>query len=82
VAHRAADELGEGETRAGHILVGLLRDARDAVGTQRSRRSRPGLSALGFGERRLNPVHVVLNARGLSLERLHAAVRAELRPVG
>lgn len=67
-----------GDTGIGpqHLLYGVLRNARDPLGTQLSRRSRKQLAALGFVPGRPNPVRLQLEARGMDLDRLATALGA------
>jgi Clp amino terminal domain, pathogenicity island component len=53
-----------------HLLYGVFRDARDPLGTQLSRRSRCELAVLGWTPGEPNPVRLLLEARGIELDRL------------
>jgi len=53
------------------LLYGLLRDARDLLGSS-SRRSRRQLAALGCTAGRPNPLRLLLESRGIDLTQLAA----------
>jgi ATP-dependent Clp protease ATP-binding subunit ClpA len=71
-AARFADHQGESGIGPEHLLHGALRDARDPLGTQLSRRSRRELGTLGWTAGRPNPVRLMLEARDIDLSRLAA----------
>lgn len=66
----AADRRGDPRIGPEHLLYGVLRDARDPLGTQLSRRTRTTLVGLGWIPGRPNPLRLLLQARGLDLARL------------
>lgn len=72
IAARFADRRGDAEIGPDHLLHGVLRDARDPLGTQLSRRSRRELAGLGWTEGRPNPLRLLLEARGIDPSRLAA----------
>jgi ATP-dependent Clp protease ATP-binding subunit ClpA len=72
LAARYAHERGDDGIGPRHLLVGVLQDARDPLGTQLGRRSRRQLQPLGFTPGRANPVRLQLEAHGLELDRLRA----------
>jgi hypothetical protein len=69
-----ADQRGDAGIGPEHLLYGVLRDARDPLGTQLSRRTRRTLDALGWSSGRANPVRLVVEARGLDLDALAAGL--------
>lgn len=71
-AARVAQRRGDAAIGPEHLLYGVLRDARDPLGTQLSRRSRRELATLGWTAGRPNPVRLVVEARGIDLARLTA----------
>jgi hypothetical protein len=66
-----ADERGDARIEPHHLLYGALRDARDPLGTELSRRSR---AALGLVPGRPNPLQLLLRARGIDPARLAAEI--------
>jgi len=65
-----ADQRGDAQIGPQHLLYGILRDARDPLGTQLSRRSRTTLARLGWAADRPNPLRLLLQRRGVDLARL------------
>ena len=61
-----------------HLLLGLLRDAQDPVGTDLDPRERRLRALLGLPNRGAHPIRLLVEARGLTLQALAAAVRREL----
>jgi ATP-dependent Clp protease ATP-binding subunit ClpA len=61
-----------------HLLVGLLRDAQEPLETALDDHDRRLRGLLGLRDRGPHPVKLVVEARGLSLEGLLAAVLGEL----
>lgn len=61
-----------------HLLLGLLRDAEDPVGTDLYPQERRRNAFLGWPSRGPHPVRLLVEAQGLTLEALHAAVLGEL----
>ena len=76
IAARFAAHRGDPGIGPQHLLYGVLRDARDPLGTQLSRRSRRQLAPLGFAPGRPNPVRLQLQAHGIDLSRLTADLYA------
>jgi hypothetical protein len=70
IAAKYAEKRGDAGVGPQHLLYGLLRDARDPLGTRLSRRSRKELTILGWDEGRPNPLRLVLEARGIDVTRL------------
>jgi hypothetical protein len=69
-AAESAAQCGDPQISPEHLLRGVLRDARDPVGTQLGRRSRRELQPLGFTPGTPNPVRLQLQEHGLDLTRL------------
>lgn len=67
-----ADRRGAAGVGPEHLLYGVLRDARDPLGTQLSRRSRRELTVLGWTGNRPNPLRLLLEAHGIDLTHLAA----------
>jgi ATP-dependent Clp protease ATP-binding subunit ClpA len=63
-----------------HLLLGLLRDADDRVGTDLSAQERRQRVLLGLPDHGPQPIKLLVESRGLSLETLRAALLSELDP--
>jgi hypothetical protein len=76
----AAEEAAARDQDLGpeHLLLGLLRDAQDPVGTGLYPQDRRLRGLLGLRDRGPHPIRLLIEARGLTLEALGAAVRSEL----
>jgi ATP-dependent Clp protease ATP-binding subunit ClpA len=76
----AAREAGRRGQEIGpeHLLLGLLRDARDPAGTDLYPNERRKHAYLGRPVRGPHPVRLLIEARGASLETLLEAVRGQL----
>jgi ATP-dependent Clp protease ATP-binding subunit ClpA len=61
-----------------HLLLGLLRDAEDPVETDLPPQDRRQRAVLGLPDHGPNPIRLLVEARGLTLEALGSAVRREL----
>jgi hypothetical protein len=61
-----------------HLLLGLLRDAEDPVETESSAQERRLRGQVGLPDRGPHAIRLLVEARGLTLEVLRAAVRSEL----
>jgi len=61
-----------------HLLLGLLRDAEDPVGTDLSAQQRRQRVLLGLPDHGPQPVKLLVEARGLTLETLREALLSEL----
>jgi hypothetical protein len=61
-----------------HLLLGLLRDAQDPLGTGLYPHERRLRGLLGLPDHGPHPVKLLVEAQGLSLEGLRAAVLSEL----
>ncbi len=78
LAGHAADELAQQEAGPEHVLLGVLRDAQDPVGTGLSGRARRARAYLGLPQRGPSPVRLVIEASGTTPAAVHAHVLAEL----
>jgi ATP-dependent Clp protease ATP-binding subunit ClpA len=76
-ARQEADARGQ-EIGPEHLLLGLLRDAADPAGTGLRPTQRRYHAYLGVPVRGPHPVRLLIEGRGVALEALLAAVRAEL----
>jgi len=63
-----------------HLLHGALRDARDPLGTQLSRRSLATLASLGWTPGRPNPLRQLLHDRGVDLAELATELTEPFHP--
>jgi hypothetical protein len=61
-----------------HLLLGLLAEAEDPVGTDLSARERRQRTLLGLPDHGPHPIKLLVEARGTTLEQLRAAVIHEL----
>jgi ATP-dependent Clp protease ATP-binding subunit ClpA len=61
-----------------HLLLGLLRDAEDPVETDLPPQDRRQRAVLGLPDHGPNPVRLLVEARGLTLQTLREALRGEL----
>jgi ATP-dependent Clp protease ATP-binding subunit ClpA len=61
-----------------HLLMGLLRDAEDPVGTDLHPSWRRQRVVLGLPDRGPHPIKLLIESRGLTLEALRSAVASEL----
>jgi ATP-dependent Clp protease ATP-binding subunit ClpA len=61
-----------------HLLLGLLRDAEDPVETDLAPQDRRQRVLLGLPDHGLNPIKLLVEAHGLSLQTLRAALLSEL----
>lgn len=59
------------------ILVGILRDADDPLGTQLSRRGKRSLAQLGLVAGNPTPVRPIVEAHGLQLDQLEHDLAAQ-----
>jgi ATP-dependent Clp protease ATP-binding subunit ClpA len=66
------------EVTSEHLLLGLLRDAQDPVGTGLYPQDRRLRTLLGLPDHGPHPLRLLVEARGLTLETLRSAVRSEL----
>lgn len=61
-----------------HLLLGLLRDAEDPVGTDLNAQQRRERAYLGLPDHGPHPIRLLVEARGLTIEALREAIRSEL----
>jgi ATP-dependent Clp protease ATP-binding subunit ClpA len=76
LAELHAHAAGREQATIDDVLVGILRDAQDPVGTQLSRRGKRCLSQLGLVAGSPAPVRLIVEARGLKLDQLHRDLAA------
>jgi hypothetical protein len=78
--HIAAQEAIARDQEVGpeHLLLGLLRDAEDPVGTGLSAQQRRQRTLLGLPDHGPQPIKLLVEARGLTLDALRAALLGEL----
>jgi ATP-dependent Clp protease ATP-binding subunit ClpA len=70
LAERHADEAGRERATIDDVVVGILRDAKDPLGTQLSRRGKRSLLQLDLVPGTPVPVRLIVEACGLKLEQL------------
>jgi ATP-dependent Clp protease ATP-binding subunit ClpA len=75
-ARRAAGGHDAAHVGTGHLLIGVLRDAEDPVGTGLSRRAKRMGAALGLPRGGPSPVRLIVEGAGLSLQTLRERVIA------
>lgn len=73
-----ADRLQHHSVDPAHLLAGVLRDARDPLGTQLSRRGRTELARVGLRSGARQPAALILDRRGVDILILEAEVLAAL----
>jgi ATP-dependent Clp protease ATP-binding subunit ClpA len=80
--HIAAQEAIARDQEVGpeHLLLGLLRDAEDPVGTDLTAQQRRQRVLLGLPDHGPQPIKLLVEARGLTLDALRAALLGELNP--
>jgi ATP-dependent Clp protease ATP-binding subunit ClpA len=76
LAERHAETAGREQATIDDVLVGILRDAQDPLGTQLSRRGRRSLLQLDLAPGNPAPVRLIVEARGLKLEQLDSELMA------
>jgi ATP-dependent Clp protease ATP-binding subunit ClpA len=76
LAELHARAAGRERATTDDVLVGILRDAQDPVGTQLSRRGKRSLAQLGLVAGSPAPVRLIVEARGLKLDQLHRDLAA------
>jgi ATP-dependent Clp protease ATP-binding subunit ClpA len=76
LAERHAHAVGREHATIDDVVVGILRDAKDALGTQLSRRGKRSLLQLDLGPGSPAPVRLIVEARGLKLEQLERELTA------
>jgi ATP-dependent Clp protease ATP-binding subunit ClpA len=78
LAWQEADRLGQHEVRTEHLLLGILRDAQDPVGTGLSRRAKRISAYIGLPQEGHAPVKLIVERSGISLNVLQAQVLTTL----
>ena len=78
LARMEARRLGHHYLGAEHLLLGLLRDAEDPVGTDLSAQRRRQRVLLGLPDHGPQPVKLLVEARGFTLETLREALLSQL----
>jgi hypothetical protein len=80
VLRLAADEAAARDQDLGpeHLLLGLLRDAQDPLGTSLYPQDRRLRGLLGLPNHGPHPIKLLVETRGLTLENLRAALLSEL----
>jgi ATP-dependent Clp protease ATP-binding subunit ClpA len=76
LAERHAHAAGREQATIDDVLVGILRDAQDPVGTQLSRRGKRSLLQLDLVPGSPAPVRLIVEARGLTLDGLERELTA------
>jgi ATP-dependent Clp protease ATP-binding subunit ClpA len=76
LAERHARAAGREQATIDDVLVGILRDAQDPVGTQLSRRGKRSLLQLDLVPGSPAPVRLIVEARGLTLDQLDRELAA------
>jgi len=78
LGRREAERLRQHYIGPEHLLLGLLRDAEDPVGTDLYPQERRRNAFLGWPSRGPHPVRLLVEAQGSTLEALRATVLGEL----
>jgi hypothetical protein len=78
LARLEARRLGHRYLGPEHLLVGLLAEAEDPVGTDHPARERRQRRLLGLPDHGPHPIKLLAEARGTTLERLRTALLEEL----
>jgi hypothetical protein len=76
LAERHAHAAGREQAMIDDLVVGILRDAKDPLGTQLSRRGKRSLPQLDLVPGSPAPVRLIVEARGLKLEQLERELTA------
>ena len=76
LAERHAHAAGREQATIDDLVVGILRDAKDPLGTQLSRRGKRSLLQLDLVPGSPAPVRLIVEARGLKLEQLERELTA------
>ncbi len=82
LAERHAHAAGREQATIDDIVVGILRDAKDPLGTQLSRRGKRSLPQLDLVPGSPAPVRLIVEARGLKLEQLERELTAHDQSAG
>jgi ATP-dependent Clp protease ATP-binding subunit ClpA len=78
LAWQEAGRLGQHEVRTEHLLLGILRDAQDPLGTGLSRRAKRISAYIGLPQKGPAPVRLIVESSGISLNVLRDQVLAAL----
>jgi hypothetical protein len=76
LAERHAQAAGRDQATIDDVVVGILRDAKDPLGTQLSRRGKRSLPQFDLVPGSPAPVRLIVEARGLKLEQLERELTA------
>jgi ATP-dependent Clp protease ATP-binding subunit ClpA len=76
LAERHAQAAGREQATIDDVVVGILRDAKDPLGTQLSRRGKRSLPQFDLVPGSPAPVRLIVEARGLKLEQLEGELTA------
>lgn len=76
LAELHAHAAGREQATIDDVLVGILRDAQDPIGTQLSRRGKRSLAQLGLVAGSPPAVRLIVEERGLELDQLHRDLTA------
>ena len=76
LAERHAHAAGREQATIDDVVVGILRDAKDPLGTQLSRRGKRSLLQLDLVPGSPAPVRLIVEARGLKLDQLDRQLTA------
>ncbi len=82
LAERHAHAAGREQATIDDIVVGILGDAKDPLGTQLSRRGKRSLPQLDLVPGSPAPVRLIVEARGLKLEQLERELTAHDQSAG
>src|SRR5215218_5376673 len=76
LAERHAHAAGREQATTDDVVIGILRDAKDPLGTQLSRRGKRSLLQLDLVPGSPAPVRLIVEARGLKLDQLDRQLTA------
>jgi hypothetical protein len=82
LAERHAQAAGREQATIDDIVVGILRDAKDPLGMQLSRRGKRSLLQLDLVPGSPAPVRLIIEARGLNLEQLDRELTVDVQSGG
>jgi hypothetical protein len=79
LASKEADEMGQDGIGPEHVLLGVLRDAQDPIGSPHlGRRIRRIRACLGLPQQGPSPVMLVIEACGMTVPALRGEILADL----
>ncbi|WP_250286997.1 hypothetical protein [Frankia sp. CiP1_Cm_nod2] len=78
IACTTAGRRGEAEIRPEHLLYGVLRVARDRLGSGLGRRGRRDAARLGLRVGMAHPVRLLLTGQGIDVDRLSEDLLGDL----